>query len=209
MTKYFYDLKIKINKNLTSKRKRLIIALFYTLIILTSTSLIKPSVVTVFSYNSEISQQNTAKLLPIYSVDRKDNKIAISFDAAWGAEDTEELLLILEEEGVKTTFFVCGYWVDKNPAEVKMMHEAGHDIASHGNTHAHGSKLTKEQNMEEIQGVHDKVNDLLGIEMNLFRPPYGEYNNNVIEAANALGYKSIQWDVDSHDTKTQVYKRLV
>lgn len=94
---------------------------------------------------------------------------------------------------------MCGYWIDKYPEEVKKIYEAGHDIGNHGNTHAHGAQLTLEQNRQEISGVHNKIKDLLGIEMNLFRPPYGEYNNTVIDAADSLGYYTIQWDVDSHD----------
>ena len=139
------------------------------------------------------------RMVPIYSVERNDRKIAISFDAAWGADDTDVLLEILAEFDVRTTFFVCGYWVTKYPEEVKRIHAAGHDIGNHGDTHAHGAQLNLEQNKQEIMGTHEKVRELLGIEMDLFRPPYGEYNNTVISAADALGYFTIQWNVDSHD----------
>jgi len=137
--------------------------------------------------------------LPIYSVERDDMRVSISFDAAWGADDTDILLEILAEFNVRTTFFLCGYWVEKYPEEVKRIHAAGHDIGNHGDTHAHGAQLNLEQNKQEIMGTHEKVRNLLGIEMDLFRPPYGEYNNTVIAAAEALGYFTIQWDVDSHD----------
>ncbi|MCC8015536.1 MAG: polysaccharide deacetylase family protein [Eubacterium sp.] len=143
------------------------------------------------------------KALPIYCVDRDDNKIAISFDAAWGAEDTDEILEILKANDVRATFFLCGYWVDKYPEEVKKMYEAGHDIGNHSNTHPHGSKLSLEQNKAEITGVHNKVKELLGIDMELYRPPYGEYNDTVLNAAKECGYYSIQWDVDSLDWKEQ------
>jgi len=141
----------------------------------------------------------TPRQLPIYSVERDDRKISISFDAAWGAEDLDALLETLAEFDVRTTFFVCGYWVEKYPEEVKRIHAAGHDIGNHGDTHAHGAQLNLEQNKQEIMGTHEKVKELLGIEMDLFRPPYGEYNNTVISAADALGYFTIQWNVDSHD----------
>ena len=137
--------------------------------------------------------------VPIYSVCRPDNKISISFDAAWGADDTDILLKILADNDVLTTFFLCGTWVDKYPDDVKKMAAAGHDVANHGNNHAHVSKLSLEENKAEIQGCHDKIKELTGIEPNLFRPPYGEYNNTVISAAEALNYYTIQWDIDSHD----------
>ncbi len=135
--------------------------------------------------------------LPIYCVDTPDKKVAISFDAAWGNEDTPELLQILKDNDVKATFFVCGYWVKKYPEEIKMIFDAGHELGNHGDTHAHGAQLGLEENKKEIQGVHDKIKELLGVEMNLYRPPYGEYNNTVIEAADSLGYYTVQWDIES------------
>lgn len=141
------------------------------------------------------------KPLPIYCVNRNDNKIAISFDAAWGADDTDEILRILEDNDVKATFFLCGYWVDKYPEEVKKMYEGGHDIGNHSNTHPHGSQLSLEKNKEEIMGVHNKIKELLGIDMELYRPPYGEYNETVLAAAKECGYHAIQWDIDSLDWK--------
>lgn len=162
------------------------------LLAVTATINAKPTVTTVFRI-----VQATKKKLPVYCVETPDKKIAVSFDAAWGADDTEILLAILNEFDVKATFFICGYWVDKYPNEVKRIYEEGHDIGNHGNTHAHVASLNLEQNKNEIRGAHEKVKNLLGIEMNLFRPPFGEYNNTVLEAADALGYYTIQWDVDS------------
>ncbi len=81
------------------------------------------------------------------------------------------------------------------------MYESGHDIGNHSNTHPHGSQLSLEQNKSEIMGVHNKIKDLLGIDMELYRPPYGEYNETVLNAAKECGYHSIQWDVDSLDWK--------
>lgn len=139
--------------------------------------------------------------LPIYSVETEDKVVAITFDAAWGASDTDILLEILDEYDAPATFFICGYWVEKFPDSVVKFHEAGHDIANHGDTHAHVNDLDLEQNIAEIAGAHEKVRKLLGIEMDLYRPPYGEYNNTVIEAAENQNYFTIQWDVDSLDWK--------
>ena len=151
------------------------------------------------SFESRSQTMDGSKQLPIYSVETALNRVAISFDAAWGADDTDELLRILQEHDVITTFFLCGFWVEKYPDEVRRIFEAGHDIANHGETHAHGRQLSKEANMREIMLTHNRVRDLLGIEMNLFRPPFGEYNNTVLQAADAVGYFTVQWDVDSHD----------
>jgi peptidoglycan/xylan/chitin deacetylase (PgdA/CDA1 family) len=89
--------------------------------------------------------------------------------------------------------------VDKFPEETRKFAAAGHDIANHGDTHAHVAKLSFEQNKKEIQGCHDKIKAVTGIETNLYRPAYGEYNNDVLDAAEALDYYTVQWDVDSLD----------
>ena len=143
--------------------------------------------------------ENSRKLL-IYCVDTDEKKVAISFDAAWGADDTDELLRILHENNVKTTFFMCGYWVDDYPEEVMKIASEGHDLGNHSATHPHMSAISKEQIEEELKKTHDKVYDLTGIEMELFRPPFGEYTNTVIETAEEMGYYTIQWDVDGLDT---------
>ncbi len=107
----------------------------------------------------------------------------------------------MKKNDVKATFFLCGYWVDKYPEEVKKIYNDGHDIGNHSNTHPHGSKLSLEENKENIQGCHEKIKNLLGIDANLYRPPFGEYNDTVLDAAKACGYYAIQWDVDTLETK--------
>lgn len=152
---------------------------------------------------SSFASANLERKLPIYCVQTDEPKVSVSFDAAWGADDTDELLRILKENNVKATFFLCGYWVEKYPDEVKKIAEAGHDLGNHSATHPHMSQLTAEQITDELQKCHQNVKDLTGIEMNLFRPPFGEYDNEVIETAAVNGYHTIQWDIDSLDWKEQ------
>lgn len=144
---------------------------------------------------------NSDRKLPIYCVDRQDKKIALSFDAAWGNEDTGNILDILAKHNVRVTFFMTGGWVSSFPEDVKAIAAAGHDLGNHSENHKQMSQLSATECSEEIQKVHDKVKELTGVEMKLFRPPYGDYNNNVVEAANAAGYHRVQWDVDSLDWK--------
>ncbi|MDO4531057.1 MAG: polysaccharide deacetylase family protein, partial [Bacillota bacterium] len=123
----------------------------------------------------------------------------LSLHAPWGADDTDELLRILAENDVKATFFLCGYWVEKYPEEVKKIAAAGHDLGNHSATHPHMAQLNPQQISAELQKCHQLVKELTGIEMELFRPPFGEYNNTVIETAEQNGYYTIQWDIDSLD----------
>lgn len=144
------------------------------------------------------------KKLPIYSVATDEKKVAISFDAAWGADDTEDLLKILRDNNVKATFFLCGTWVDAYPDKVKRIYEEGHEIGNHSNTHPHGSQISLEQNKKEIMQVHEKIKNLLGIDINLYRPPFGEYNDTVLQAAKECSYHAVQWDVELLEIKIEV-----
>ena len=137
------------------------------------------------------------KELPIYSVDTDEKKISISFDAAWGADDFPKIMEILDKHEVKTTFFMTGEWVEKYPDCVKTLVEKGHDLGNHSATHPDMTKLSKEDQKEQIMKVHNAVKELTGYEMELFRPPYGAYNNEVIRTCYEIGYFPIQWDVDT------------
>ena len=139
--------------------------------------------------------------LPIYSVDTNEKKISISFDAAWGSEDFAQIIEILEKHNVKTTFFMTGEWVEKYPECVKTLVKKGHDLGNHSATHPDMTKLSKEAQKEQLLKVHNAVKELTGYEMELFRPPYGAYNNEVIRTCYEMGYYPIQWSVDSLDWK--------
>ncbi len=150
--------------------------------------------------------------LPIYSVERDQTMVSLSFDAAWGNEDTQTLIDILGKYNVKVTFFVVGQWVDKYPESVKALADAGHEVMNHSNDHAHFNSLSADQIAANINACADKIESVTGVRPTLFRPPYGEYDDHVIAAVRALGVEPIQWDVDSLDWKdlsaSEIYKRV-
>ncbi|MCU6763229.1 polysaccharide deacetylase family protein [Brotonthovivens ammoniilytica] len=150
-----------------------------------------------------VSVSNTVngRELPIYCVDTTEKKVALSFDAAWGNEDTQEILDILKKHNVHVTFFMTGGWVSDYPDDVKAILEAGHDLGNHSENHKNMSQLSDEEIKSELMTVHDKVKELTGYEMFLFRPPYGDYDNEVITVSKSCGYYPIQWSVDSLDWK--------
>ncbi len=141
------------------------------------------------------------KELPIYCVDTNEPKVALSFDAAWGNEDTGRLLDILKANDVKATFFMTGGWIEKYPDDVKAIAAAGHELGNHSENHKEMSKISAEECKTEIMTPHEKVKELTGIEMKVFRPPYGDYNDTLINVLKDCGYHGIQWDVDSLDWK--------
>lgn len=139
--------------------------------------------------------------LPIYCVETEKPQIAISFDAAWGNEDTQTILDILAKHKVKTTFFMTGGWVESYPEDVKKIYEAGHDLGNHSENHKYMTKLSDEEKTRELMSVHNKVKELTDYDMFLFRPPYGDYNNEVVLNARKNNYYPIQWNIDSLDWK--------
>jgi Predicted xylanase/chitin deacetylase len=156
-----------------------------------------------------VTSNSSGRELPIYCVNCDSKKVALSFDAAWGNEDTRAILDILKKNNVKVTFFMTGGWVEKYPDDVKAIAAGGHDLGNHSENHKQMSKLSKEQCVEEIMKVHNKVKELTGVDMNLFRPPYGDYNNTLINAARECKYNCIQWDVDSLDWKNYGVESII
>lgn len=144
-----------------------------------------------------VKVSNTARKLPIYSVQTNEKKIAITFDAAWSAEDTDELMEILKKHKAKATVFAVGDWVEKNPEAVKKFHKNGHEMANHSDTHAAFSKISREEIKKEIVDCNNKIEAITGTSPKLVRAPSGDYDNKSIEVAESLGMKMIQWDCET------------
>lgn len=146
----------------------------------------------------------TARLdLPIYAVSlpEGEKKAALTFDAAWGNEDTQQLIDILKKYNVKATFFVIGQWAEKYPDSVRALYDAGHDVMNHSYDHPHYTQLSGADMVQNVSHASDVIGEVTGVRPNLFRAPYGDYNATVVETMRNAGYYTIQWDVDSLDWK--------
>lgn len=141
------------------------------------------------------------KLLPIYSVQTSENKLAISFDAAWGADKTREIMAICDSYNIKATFFLVGFWIEKYPEMVKEIYNNGFEIGIHSMTHPDMTTLSRSQIKQELSDNIKQIEDLTNYTPKLFRPPYGYYNNTLIEVCDELGLSCIEWSVDSLDWK--------
>ncbi len=139
--------------------------------------------------------------LPIYCVQKDSRVCSLTFDAAWGNEDTGQLIEILGKYDIKATFFVVGAWAERFPESVRALHEAGHEVMNHSDTHPHFTQLSADQMRAQLEACNDKVEAITGVRPELFRPPYGDYNDQVVATARACGMYAIQWDVDSLDWK--------
>ncbi|NLN65699.1 MAG: polysaccharide deacetylase family protein [Clostridiaceae bacterium] len=163
-----------------------------------------------FFISDEIKAVNGgAKVIPIYCVENKENKVAITFDCAWGADDIPVILNILKENDVKATFFLVGEWVKRNPEETKMIAEQGHDVANHSENHFKMSALNREKIKTEITSCTKTIEEITGQTPNLFRAPYGDYNDSVISIARQAGYYTIQWSIDSLDWKPGISREAI
>lgn len=152
-----------------------------------------------------IATSASSKQLPIYSVDTKEKKIALTMNCAWNADDIDSILDTLSKNKIQITFFMVGDWVDKYPEYVKKIADNGHEIANHSNTHPHVNQLNVDKNMEEIKLCSEKIEKITGNQTTLYRGPYGEYNDTVINAAKAKEHITIQWNLD---ILTIVYKEI-
>lgn len=142
-----------------------------------------------------------SRKVPIYSVETSEKKVALTFDAAWGADKTSKIIEILTQNDIKGTFFLVGFWSEKYTDKIKEIDEAGFDIGTHSNTHPKMSTLSASQTKYELETSMKYITDVTGKPVKYFRPPYGDYNDQLIITADSLGLKTIQWSVDSLDWK--------
>lgn len=166
-----------------------------------------------FGENILATMTGESKLRPIYSVDVSEKKLAISFDACWGAEFTKPILNVLKEHNVKTTFFLVNIWIKDYPELVKTIVAEGHELGLHSTTHPDFAKLNESQMKQELSDNYEAIENISGFKPILFRPPFGSYNNTMIKVAEGMGIHSIQWDVDSLDWKdlsaSEISKRVI
>lgn len=181
-------------------RRTIVIILFALVLSLTTFMMIKGNVIEVSASVREI---------PIYSVENSNGNVAITFDCAWGAHDIPEILGILNEKNVKATFFVVGEWARRNPEETKMIAEQGHDLANHSENHFKMSVLSRDKIKKEILDCSKTIEEIAGVKTDLFRAPYGDYNDTVLSVARQNGYYTIQWSLDSLDWKPGITKDAI
>lgn len=165
-------------------------------------------------YLGPLQQDATAvvasqKVLPIYSVEREDKVISVTFDASWGGDKTMAILDLLDQYNAKATFFLVGIWVDKYPELVQEIANRGHEIGNHSDSHAHFTQISDAQIRQELKDCSDKIEALTGTRPTLFRPPYGDYNSKVITVVRDAGYEAVQWSIDSLDWKNRGVSDLV
>ena len=156
-----------------------------------------------------IETASSNRLLPIYSVETIDKKVAITFDCAWGADDINEIIDTLEFNNIYATFFAVGTWVKNYPEAVENLNDSGMEIGNHSDSHAHVNKMSFDENVQDMEKCNSRIEEITGKKVKFYRGPYGEYNNTVIKVAESLNMQVIQWDVDTLDYTRKNYRRNV
>lgn len=141
------------------------------------------------------------KKLPICCTDRSNKKVSITFDVMQGDTSTDRLLEILKQYHVPATFFVTGEWAERYPDSLKALYDAGHEIMNGSDTYPHMPTLSRNKMIAQINTCSDKIQAVTGVRPTLFRAPYGDYDNDLMEVLASLKMTEIQWDVDSYDQK--------
>lgn len=141
--------------------------------------------------------------IPIYSVERDDNKIALTFDCAWDDNDVDRIIETLKRYNAEATFFAVGTWAEKYPEALKKISLAGFEVGNHSYNHAHYSTMSREEILADINKGDAVIESITSKPVKLFRAAYGEYNDDVVSVCEESGRKYIQWSNDSLDYKAK------
>ncbi|KAK3842202.1 MAG: carbohydrate esterase family 4 protein, partial [Linnemannia gamsii] len=134
----------------------------------------------------------------------KPNTVALTFDDG-SYIYMNDIVKALNNATAKGTFFVNGdnydcIYSSGSIARIKNAYDKGHQIASHTWSHPDLTTLTKVQINNEMSLVEQAIKRITGASPAFMRPPYGAYNNLVLEVAGALENKVVYWDFDSGDS---------
>lgn len=138
----------------------------------------------------------------IFSINKKAGKIvALTFDDGPSKEFTKKYVDVLKSLNVKATFFVVGKMAEKNPDLLKYIADNDNEIGIHSYSHQYMPKMSPQQMIDELYKTQAIVVNATGIKPDLFRPPYGAFNNTLLKISNALGLHVVLWSVDPDDWK--------
>ncbi len=190
------------------KRSTIIVSVLAALVIIASGTAVY------FTGAAAIYNNVSPKKVPIYSVETDEKAVALTFDAAWGADKTLGIMETIEEKDAKATFFLVSFWAEKYGDVLKKLASSDRiEIGTHSSTHPYMSKLTKNEMQLELSTSRELIEDITKRKVELFRPPYGDYSDRLLDTAKEQGLYTIQWDVDSLDwkdlSKAEITERIV
>lgn len=135
----------------------------------------------------------------IYNGNRKENNVSLMFNVYENTQVVNDIIKVLDEKGVKATFFVGGCWADDNASTLENIIKSGHELGNHGYFHKDHKKLNYDANYQEISNTANIVKALCGVKLKLFAPPSGSFSSTTLKACYDLEYKLIMWSKDTID----------
>lgn len=131
--------------------------------------------------------------------DREDKMVALTFDCAYGEQNTDWLLDTLREYGIHVTFFMTGNWVSNHGPWIEKMLADGHEIGNHTQNHLRLSEQSNRVIVREVTQVSQALWENHHYVTHLLRPPYGGRNVRVNSVIRYLGYEVIMWGQTGKD----------
>jgi peptidoglycan/xylan/chitin deacetylase (PgdA/CDA1 family) len=128
-----------------------------------------------------------------------EKRIALTFDDGPDPVITPKVLGELRTHGVKATFFVLGERVRLHPEILREMVAEGHEIGNHTYSHPHLLRLSNEEIEDEITRTQSLIQQVIGYEPSLFRPPYGAFRPETRAVFEKHHLNVILWSVDPKD----------
>lgn len=174
-------------------RKRLVLILIALLVI------IDTSQIALLTAAKAVIATVSGRLVPVYSVFTQDRKVSLTFESESGKDMTPEILKVLNAHNITANFFLSGEWMEKHGDSVNGIIESGHELGNYTYSVPHPNTLPKAELKRELEKAHKLVEKVSGQVPKVFRPPYGEYSNKVIEVSRELGYETVIWSIDSLD----------
>lgn len=151
-------------------------------------------------YNqSTINSNLNFRGMVYYSGDKNIKQAALTFDDGPDNIYTPKILDILKENNIKATFFIVGTRAQANPQMVKRILDEGHAIGNHSWSHPELDKLSPDKVKYEIKKTDDILETMIGFHPSIVRPPYGEADKKVVEEVASMGFKIVDWSVDTRD----------
>lgn len=146
-----------------------------------------------------LSQPPRRQIVSHLSPYRDQLRIALTFDVAWGNQQISQILEVLNHHHIRATFFISGIWAERYPEDCRKILIAGHEIGNHSHSHAHMTALPVDKALEDILTAQRLLREATGTRCRLFRFPFGEYDQRLVDIVYQNGFTPIGWSVATRD----------
>ena len=141
------------------------------------------------------------KKAPILTGITTDEKVvSITMDFAYGEPDTKAYFDLFDKYGIRITCFFTGNYAQKHPDLIRYIAERGHDIGDHSMTHPHNADLSGYDRYLQITMSKQAIYDACGIYPTFYRPPFGEYSQDIKAFAMVEDMTVVMWSLSSGDS---------